>query len=200
MDKVSSLASLISLKTTWSLQQIFLTLNFWMPRRAMPIHRSRKIWMLFRIYSALNQTVPQQIWATWVKETAGFSSEIRSESSAIKPEEMHLIREHMGLSHLPCRIHSQTYLECNPMSRPMIEKLDWSKRWKQQWTNLLFLQTISRIFKRLRRYRKNSNLQQHLAPNCNSSKILVKIMLSSLKCRARCVGHWQLKSCSKQRN
>ena len=156
--------------------------------------------MSCRTFSALNQTVPQQIWATWVRETAEFSSEIKSESSVIRLEEMHLSREHMVLNHLLWIIHSQTYLECNPMSHPMIEMLDWSKRWKQQWTNLLFQQTISRIFRRLRRYKKNSNLQQHLAPNCNSSKILAKIMLSSLKCQARCVGLWQLKSYSKQRN
>ena len=156
--------------------------------------------MLFRTFSALNQTVLRQIWATWAKETAGFSSEIKSESSAISLEDKHLSREHMVLSHLPWTIHSQTYLECNPMCRLMIERLDWSKRWKQHWTNLLFQQTISRIFKRLRRYKKNSNLQQHLAPKCNSSKILAKIMLNSLKCQARCEGHWQLKSSSKLRN
>ena len=171
-----------------------------MPPRIMSIHSFRKIWMLFRTSSALSQTVLQQIWATWVKETAGFSSGIRKESSAISPEEMHLSKELMVLSRLPWIIHSQTYLECNQTSHPMIERLDWSKRWKQHWTNLLFQQTISRIFKHLRRYKKNSNLQQLLARKCNSSKTLAKILLISLKCRARCEGLWQLKSFNKLRN
>ena len=200
MDKASSLASQISLTTTWSLQRIFLTLNFWTPLRIMSTRSSRKIWMSFRTFSALNQTVLRQIWAIWAKETAGFSSEIKRESNAISLGDKHLSREYMVLSHLLWIIHSQTYLVCNPVFLPMIERLDWSKRWKQHWTNLLFQHTISRIFRRLRRYKKNSNLQQHLAPKCNSSRILAKIMLNSHKCQARWEGHWQLKSSSKLRN